>query len=298
MHTSKIAIRHDAGFSFRHMVPQGHYGEETQSILLLHGMFGTGGYLEPMMRICAGLGYACYALDLPGHGISKTPKTHKMGIPQYVRYVEAFMEVVVVKESGTKPHVFGHSMGALIALMLASRPGCMHKTVAITPATFQEAKRGEFLWLHMTREILRAVPSKLFGLFNPFQYFRQGSAMLQGMNFFTYVYREGVWESLRASYQVVQEKMHLERRFKTPILVIGAGRDIVLPVHAMHRIVNWIGEHATLHIEPDFGHMAPFENAERMVEIITAWLAKDHQSKPKSVVAKKRRSCITNALPA
>ena len=70
--------------------------------------------------------------DLPGHGGSpRLTPDRRWGVEAYVESIEPFLDEVGL----TTPHVVGNSLGATIALELASR-GRAASAVALAPIGF------------------------------------------------------------------------------------------------------------------------------------------------------------------
>ncbi|MFP4480878.1 MAG: alpha/beta hydrolase [Desulfohalobiaceae bacterium] len=104
----------------------------SRTILMIHGMWGGGWYWDRFQSFFQTMGYNCIAPDLRHHDV------HPGGAPpsglgqtsllDYARDLEA-----TIKGFEEKPILMGHSMGGLLAQMLASR-GLAEATVLISPA--------------------------------------------------------------------------------------------------------------------------------------------------------------------
>jgi pimeloyl-ACP methyl ester carboxylesterase len=78
------------------------------SLLFVHGAWHGAWCWERFMPYFVGLGYACYALSLRGHGASDgRPGIRWYGVADYVADLEA-----AVAALPTPPVIIGHSMGA------------------------------------------------------------------------------------------------------------------------------------------------------------------------------------------
>ncbi len=87
------------------------------TVLIVHGIGEHGGRYERTGRLMSAAGLDVYAPDLRGHGLSE-------GRRVYVRRWDAYLDALAVRIAGVRragrPFVlFGHSMGALIALTYA-----------------------------------------------------------------------------------------------------------------------------------------------------------------------------------
>lgn len=88
----------------------------ARPILLIHGFSASLHTWEPWVRELGGE-YRMISVDLPGHGLTRTPAGYKPTIEGYADFVDAFME----KTSLDKAIVVGSSMGGNTAWMMALR---------------------------------------------------------------------------------------------------------------------------------------------------------------------------------
>ena len=83
-------------------------------ILFVHGMFGGGWMFERYMKFFVARGHACYAIYLRGHHESnRVPDIGRVSVREYAADATAVSRIL------GRPIVIGHSMGGLIAQMLA-----------------------------------------------------------------------------------------------------------------------------------------------------------------------------------
>jgi carboxylesterase len=121
-------------------------GEGEDACLLIHGFTGSPWDLRPLGDALAARGYYVRAPRLPGHGLS----------PRSMLNVDARDWVAAVEDAvlrlGSKRRVFlaGLSMGALLALVMASRhPQRVHGLALMAPALeFRDATLG---WVRRLR---------------------------------------------------------------------------------------------------------------------------------------------------
>ena len=98
----------------RHWAPS---GKPWATVLLVHGIGEHSGRYERTGRLMAEAGIDVHAFDIRGHGLSG-------GRRVYVRVWDDYLDdlavrVAAVREPGVPLVLFGHSMGALIALTYA-----------------------------------------------------------------------------------------------------------------------------------------------------------------------------------
>lgn len=104
-------------------------------LLMIHGIGCDGSVWDRMRPAFEAAGWTCHAPTLfPDRRVTENPPP---GLPQLglADYVEAMSAEAgrIAAETGTRPAVIGHSMGGLIAQMLAAR-GDVGKAVFLTPA--------------------------------------------------------------------------------------------------------------------------------------------------------------------
>lgn len=96
----------------RHDPPAG-TAVEAGAALLLHGLFASGQGLEPLARALAARGVPALVPDLPGHGDSPAEAATLDGA------VAALVALIEAADLPGPLRLFGHSMGAVLAVRLA-----------------------------------------------------------------------------------------------------------------------------------------------------------------------------------
>jgi pimeloyl-ACP methyl ester carboxylesterase len=88
-------------------------------ILIIHGACSQPGHMEPWRAFFTAAGYACTVPALPGHAPSDPERLRRLGIDDYFAAVG---EALVKLEQ--PPIVIGHSVGGVLAQMLAAAFDC------------------------------------------------------------------------------------------------------------------------------------------------------------------------------
>lgn len=129
-------------------------------LLLLHGLGNSVNFWQLVIsRI--GKSRRVIAIDIPGFGASRTPKTG-FNIPNVAADVAAFLRGVGVESAVT----CGHSMGAFVALQLGrAHPGLVSGVVLIDGHLFSalEALKRPFEAFRTDRPLLAAVSAQFLG---------------------------------------------------------------------------------------------------------------------------------------
>jgi len=89
---------------------------------MIHGAFCAGWVFEEWTEYFQALGYKCYSPDLPYHDqgphASADPRLASTGLLDYAHWLESYIDSL---DLDTPPILIGHSMGGLLAQMLAAR---------------------------------------------------------------------------------------------------------------------------------------------------------------------------------
>jgi pimeloyl-ACP methyl ester carboxylesterase len=105
-------------------------GSGDPPLVFVHGWCCDRTYFAPQFRYF-GPRHAVLALDLPGHGESGGA----------ANTTEAFADAVLaVAAAVPAPVVVGHSMGALVSLACAARPGAVRAAVLVDPAPILDGR--------------------------------------------------------------------------------------------------------------------------------------------------------------
>lgn len=105
-------------------------------ILMVHGFSASLHTWEKWVALLGGE-YRIVSVDLPGHGLTRTPKGHRPTIEGYADFTDAFMEKIGLE----KATVVGSSMGGNTAWMLALRhPGRVENLVLVGASGWLETR--------------------------------------------------------------------------------------------------------------------------------------------------------------
>lgn len=240
--------------------------ETGPPLLFVHGYFGLAIVYERMMDCLAAKGHRCVAIDLRGHGDSPLPgKLGRVSIHDYADDVER-----VARELGN-PIIIGHSMGGLLAQLVAQR-GVGRAVVLLSPAP----PRGIPV-LSLKLAVLQAkympailtwrtvVPGRLdlktlvLNRVPPSEH----DVLLDFM----------VPDSGRAAFQMSIIGVPVDReRVTTPVLVIAGDKDLFIPHSRAVRVASRYG--ARLITAPGRGHMLVIEPGyDEMCDWIADWIA-------------------------
>ena len=199
-------------------------------ILFVHGMWGSPKIWENFQPVFENAGYETHAITLRHHTTPITePAPEGLGTTSLLDYVDDVL--AKVRTLDTAPILVGHSMGGLLAQLVAARTD-IAAVIALTPAppagvlalkpttlkTFRKILLGGKFWKNPTRLDWDAAR---YGLYHNLP---EDEAR--------HHYKDMVWESGRATYEIAFWTMDktkaskLDRaNIKCPVLMISGGKD-------------------------------------------------------------------------
>lgn len=108
-------------------------GSGPNALVFIHGLGGNSEFFSPLLHKLDLTAYTSLVFDLEGHGLSPTKATSKLTIESYAKDVRQLLQAVdLPTEAGFT--IVAHSMGCLVALLLASQnPGLVKTLVLLGP---------------------------------------------------------------------------------------------------------------------------------------------------------------------
>jgi pimeloyl-ACP methyl ester carboxylesterase len=240
--------------------------ETGPPLLFVHGYFGRAIAFERMMGWFANRGHQCCAPDLRGHGDSLPDcDLGKVSIHDYTD------DVVRVAREMDNPVIVGHSMGGLIAQLVASHD-CVRGIVLLAPAP----PRGiPVISLRLAIAQLRYMPAIMSS-----RPVKPGRSDLRALvvNRVPEHERDVVLDMLvpdsgRAGREMSMLGVPVDRdRITAPVLVISGDQDLFIPLSRSRRVASRYD--APIHVAPGRGHMLIIEPGyEEICDWICDWIA-------------------------
>jgi non-heme chloroperoxidase len=252
--------------------------ETGPPLLFVHGYFGRAIAFEPMMECLANRGHYCCAPDLRGHGDSIPDCA--LGDVSVYDYADDIAEVA---RALNNPIIIGHSMGGLIAQLVAAR-GCARAIVLLAPAP----PRGiPVLSLKLAIAQMRYMPAILTSAI-----VKPGRADLRALvvNRVPPKEREVILDmfvpdSGRAGREMSLIGIPVERDpVRVPVLVISGNEDRFIPLSRSRRVALRYG--ADLRVAPGRGHMLILEPGyDEICDWIHDWVTEQELGTPEKIPA-------------
>lgn len=234
-------------------------------VLCLHGLFAGSWVYERVLPLIAARGYPAAALAFRGHPPAAALPT--IGRTSIAAYCHDAFEAARELE---RPIVIGHSLGGLVALLLASR-NLVRAAVLVSSAP----PRGiSVLSAPLLLRMARYLPSLLFSRsFVPTSGDLDALVLNQVAPTERAKLRERfVPDSGRAARQAALGVCDIPMRsVRCPLLVVGAEHDRFVPVGVARRLARRYD--ATLHLAREHGHFLFAEPGwEMQVAAILDWI--------------------------
>ncbi len=114
-------------------------GKPKAAVALLHGLGEHTGRWAHIGAALSGAGYAVMGMDLRGHGKSGGQRGHTPSLEAYMQDIDLFLEQVRARYPGLPTFLYGHSLGAILALNygLRRKPD-LKGVIATAPALHSE----------------------------------------------------------------------------------------------------------------------------------------------------------------
>lgn len=245
-------------------------------VVLIHGMWCNAGQMARVAEALRARGFECHMPTLPGHGPdAAAADLGRLGLEDYLGHLEAY---IAGKKFRQPPILLGHSMGGLLAQLLAQRVQAF-ALVLLTPASpaginavrpgplaaFARVFTRPGFW-HRTHKLSLGRARR--SVFNGLSSARQNE-----------LYAGMVEESGRALFQMAfwwLDRSHASRvdaaAVTCPVYVVAAGRDRLTPAPVVRKVAACYAK-ATLRYYPGRSHyVIDDEETDEMVGEIAGWL--------------------------
>jgi pimeloyl-ACP methyl ester carboxylesterase len=251
----------------------------AETLFMIHGMCGGGWVWDNYRSYFESQGYNCVATTLRYHDPdSRENPPPQLGTTSLLDYLDDL--IAEIAHLGVEPILIGHSLGGLLAQMLASRVPCKALVaLASTPPAGILVLRPRLVkafssilfrwgWWHqpMRHTFQEAVYSMLHALPPQDQH---------------PTYDQFVYESGRAGFEAgfwfldSKRAAHVDAsRVTCPVLVLAGAHDRCASVHAVRRIAQRYEPHSTFHLLPKHAHWMVAEPGwQEVTGWISDWLA-------------------------
>ena len=239
-------------------------GSALPPVVLLHGLMGSGACWTPLARALEGE-FDVVMPDARGHGGSSAPQ-------HGYRYEDLASDVAGLIRTLGLPHpvLLGHSMGGMTAAVVAGRgPGILRGLVLVDPTFLSPARQREVYESDVAdrhRQVLGSPRSELVAQARA-RHPHRSPELVE-------IQAEARSRTRLAAFDVLKPPAPAYRELTGAIdvpslLVIGDSPVVTLDTAAELRSLT---PHLRVEQIPDAGHGLPFEQPERLSEVVLSFL--------------------------
>jgi len=254
----------------------------SKTLLMVHGMWGSAEIWTGYKAFFEQLGYQVITPTLRWHEakyLNAPPK--ELGTTSLLDYASDLEQLIgTLKE---KPILIGHSMGALLVQILASR-GLAQSAILLTPAppagvfafrisstrTFLSVPTVPFFWRNPMKPTFNEAKYGIFNMLMPEQ---------QVEEYGKYVFESGqiAFETAFSQFDRKKASTVDEKLIDCPMLVVAAAHDRIVPVSVAKQVYKKYKKHTdvTFKVFKRFGHAIQQQKGwEEIPAYVDEWMRK------------------------
>ena len=250
----------------------------ADTIFMIHGMWGGPGYWANFRGFLEPLGYRCVATTLPYHDMPPDgvpdPRLGRTSVRDYADALEREIDAF-----DAPPILLGHSMGGLLAQMLAARgraraavllaPASPAGILALTPSVLRSFLPVMLKWGCWRKPMRQPFATAVYSMLHRLPPAEQRAT-----------YDRFVHESGRAACEIGLwpfDPHHATRvdasAITCPLLVIAGSEDRITPVRIVRQVARKYGALATFRMFEDHAHWLVAEPGwQAIAQSVADWL--------------------------
>jgi pimeloyl-ACP methyl ester carboxylesterase len=249
----------------------------SANIMMIHGMWAGGWVWNNYLQLFSKMDCTCLTPTLRHHQVAPLQPPAELGYVSLLDYVKDLQDEI--EKLDQLPILIGHSMGGILAQMLAAR-GLAKAMVLLSPAPPQGINVISYASLRMFRETL-----KHWGFWRkPTRpKFQDAAAVLLKrlpQDEQRRTYEQLVHESGRAACEIgfwfldMHHAKYVDAsQITCPVLLIIGSEDRIHPPAVMRKVALRYKPYSTYHEFPDYGHWLIEEPGwQKIAEYIVKWL--------------------------
>ncbi|HIE26042.1 TPA: alpha/beta hydrolase [Candidatus Poribacteria bacterium] len=250
----------------------------TETIIMIHGMWGGGWYWKNYKNFFEEKGYHCITPTLRFHDIApnETPNP-QLGTTSLLDYTEDLEKEI--NKLDAFPILMGHSMGGLLAQILGSRglakalvlltPASPHGIIALKPSVIKSFWSALTKWGFWRKPMRQTFDEAVYSMLHLL------TAEEQRETFDKFVYESG-----RAGYEIgfwfLDSKGAAkvdESKITCPVLVVAGAQDRITPASVVRKVAEKYEAVSTYKEFSDHAHWVIGEPGwQKIAEYISEWL--------------------------
>ena len=250
--------------------------EPRAALVIVHGLAEYAGRYREIAQAFAAHGISTFAYDQIGHGADESTRTH---VPQFDLFVDDASEACIKfgeRVPGVPLFVWGHSMGAIVALHLAARGEPAFAGLIVSSNSLEVFKTGPDPLNPFFRFASRIVPKVRIPLGLDARKISHDESVQRA-------YANDPQIPTTASLRLIVEFAQAcetargdAPAIRVPALIVQGEADAIAPAKASQVLFDTIGsQDKTLKIYPGLRHEVHNERAEdreAFIELLSSWI--------------------------
>jgi alpha-beta hydrolase superfamily lysophospholipase len=246
------------------------------ALVIIHGLAEYAGRYQAIASEFAARGITTFAFDQAGHGGAAGTRTHIDRFDLFVDGASAACAKFRASHSGLPLFVWGHSLGAIVALRLVSREEFQLTGLIVSSNSLEIFRRGANPLNPFTRFASRIAPRIRISLG------LDATKISQDLNVQQTYASDPLIPSTASLRLIVEFAQACEiaraeaANIRTPALIVHGEQDAIAPAKGSQVLFDSIGSaDKSLKIYPGLRHEVHNETAPdraRFVEDVTAWI--------------------------
>jgi pimeloyl-ACP methyl ester carboxylesterase len=252
----------------------------SETVFMIHGMWGGGWYWQNYKNYLEAKGYRCVTTTLRHHDVSPNDAPHAdLGTTSIIDYVDDLEREI--RQLGVKPIIMGHSMGGLLAQLLAARglgkaivlvaPASPAGILALTPTVIKSFWSVMKVWRFWEKPMRLSYDEAVYAMLHLLPPEQQRQA-----------YEGFVYESGQAAFEIgywLLDRRHATRidaaAVTCPVLILAGQEDRITPLYVQRKIADKYKDLVTYREFPNHAHwMVGEEGWESIVGYAADWMSK------------------------
>ncbi len=250
----------------------------AETLVMIHGMWGGPWYWQYFKGFFEKKGYQCVIPTLRFHDMDPTAAPHpQLGTTSLLDYADDLEKHI--RQLPVVPILIGHSMGGLLAQILASRglaktlvlltPASPRGINALRPSVIMSYRSAMIRWAFWRKPLRQTFDEAAYSMLNVMSAENQRK-----------VFNRFVYESGRAASEIgfwfldpKQATKVDESRISCPVLVVAGAQDRITPISVGRKVAKKYGTSATYKEFADHSHWVVGEPGwQNVAEYVADWL--------------------------
>ena len=215
----------------------------TETIFMIHGMWGGPWYWENYKGLFETAGYHCVTTTLRFHDVEPNDAPDpQLGTTSLLDYAEDLEQEI--RQLGVNPIILGHSMGGLLAQIVGSRglgkalvlltPASPAGIIALTPSVMKSFWSVQTKWGFWKKPMRQTFDEAAYAMLHLLPPSKQKET-----------YDKFLYESGRAAFEIGYWLLDArkacrvdESKVTCPVLVIAGSQDRITPASVVRRVAK------------------------------------------------------------